>query len=60
MNQTFALVAVGIALLAACAVLTQQAARAIARARIRRQRRLLRLSSVVTGLPPVSPDDQIS
>jgi hypothetical protein len=60
MTQVSILIAVGIALLAACAVLTQHAVHMIARARVRRQRRLLVLSSVVTGLPTVSPDDQLS
>jgi hypothetical protein len=59
MTQTSALVVVGVVLLAACAAITQ-VARALARARIRKQRRLLRLSSVVTGLPPTAPDDQLS
>jgi hypothetical protein len=58
MTQISALVAVGIVLLVACAAITQ-AARVMARARIRRQRRVLRLSSVVTGLP-ASADDQLS
>ncbi|MGA2275237.1 MAG: hypothetical protein ABSH00_16915 [Bryobacteraceae bacterium] len=58
MTQTSALLAIGIVLLVACAAISQ-AARAAASARIRRQRRLLRLSSVVTGLP-VSPNDQPS
>jgi hypothetical protein len=46
-------------LLAACAMI-METARVMARARIRRQRRLVRLSSVVTGLQPVSPHDQLS
>ncbi|HEY1182771.1 MAG TPA: hypothetical protein VGE89_01220 [Bryobacteraceae bacterium] len=58
MTQTTALVVVGVVLLAACAAIAQTA-RAIARARIRRQRRSSRIASVVTGLP-ASPEDQIS
>jgi len=45
-------------LLAACAAIAQTV-RAFARARIKRQRRLSRLASVVIGLP-ASPNDQIS
>ena len=58
MTQTTALVVVGVVLLAACAAIAQTA-RAIARARIRRQRRSSRIASVVTGLP-ASPHDQLS
>ncbi|MGD0668334.1 MAG: hypothetical protein ABSB23_12295 [Bryobacteraceae bacterium] len=59
MTETLALLAIGIGLLAACAMI-METARVMARARIRRQRRLVRLSSVVTGLQPVSPHDQLS
>jgi len=55
MNQISALLVVAVVLLAGGAGIAE-AARAMARARIRRQQRLLRLSSVVTGLPPSSPD----
>jgi len=55
MSQTLALAMIGIALLAVCAI-AMQTTRAVARARIRRQERMLRLCSVVTG----SPDDQAS
>ena len=58
MTQTSSLVVVGLVLLAACAAIAQTV-RAFARARIKRQRRLSRLASVVIGLP-ASPDDQIS
>ncbi|MGO9012051.1 MAG: hypothetical protein ACLQPN_18285 [Bryobacteraceae bacterium] len=59
MTETLALLAIGIGLLAACAII-METARVMARARIRRRRRLLRLASVVTGLQPVSPHDQLS
>ncbi|HEY1218827.1 MAG: hypothetical protein ABSE42_01085 [Bryobacteraceae bacterium] len=59
MTQTSALAVIGIFLLAACATVIQTV-RVIARARIRRQRRLVRLSSVVTGMPAGSPNDQFS
>ncbi|MGB9457244.1 MAG: hypothetical protein WCB12_14450 [Bryobacteraceae bacterium] len=59
MTETSALLAIGIGLLVACAMI-METARVMARARIRRQRRLVRLSSVVTGLQPVSPHDQLS
>lgn len=58
MRQTFALLAIGAILLVAWAIVVQ-AARAIARARIRRRRRLLRLCSVVRGVPPASTDYQL-
>jgi len=59
MNQTWTLIAVVTALVAACAAVFQ-ATRAISRARIRRQQRLVRLSSVVTGEPAEAPDNQFS
>ncbi|MGB7758915.1 MAG: hypothetical protein WBL61_03745 [Bryobacteraceae bacterium] len=59
MTQTSALAVIGIVLLAVCATV-MQAARALARARIRRQQRMLRISSVVTGIQADSPRDQFS
>jgi len=59
MRQTFALLAIGMILLVAWAIIVQTA-RAMARARIRRRRRLLRLCSVVDGTPPASPDYELS
>jgi hypothetical protein len=54
MREAFALLAIGMILLVVW-VTVVQAARAIVRARARRQVRVLRLCSVVTGAP-ASPD----
>lgn len=54
MNQTSALAVIGILLLAGC-VGAMQAARSIARARIRRQLKMMRMCSVVAGSPENSP-----
>jgi hypothetical protein len=55
MNQTAALALIGIVLVVGC-VGTMQAARAIARARIRRQLKMMRMCSVVAGSPDDAPD----
>jgi len=56
MRETLTLLTVGLMLLAGAAAL--EISRAIARARVRRRRRLLRLCSVVTGLPQAPLGDQ--
>jgi hypothetical protein len=55
MSQTAALALIGIVLVAGC-VGAMQAARAVARARIRRQLKMMRMCSVVAGSPDEPPD----
>jgi hypothetical protein len=59
MTLTSELVVIGIAALAVCASV-MQAARVVARSRIKRQTRMQRISSVVTGSSPAAPNDQYS
>jgi hypothetical protein len=58
MRETIALLAAAAMLLAVA--IAVETSRAIARARLRRRRRLLRLCSVVAGLPEGSPENQLS
>jgi hypothetical protein len=55
MSQTSALAVIGIVLLAVCAAV-MQTSRAVARARTRRQLKMMRMCSVVAGSPNVAPD----
>jgi len=59
MHESLALLAIGMMLLAAWAIV-RQTSRAITQARIRRQRRMLRIYSVVTGAPDASLENQAS
>jgi DNA invertase Pin-like site-specific DNA recombinase len=59
MTQTSALIAAVPMLLGLSAAIAQ-AARAVTRARIRREQRLSRLASVVNGLPAESSEDQFA
>jgi uncharacterized lipoprotein YajG len=57
MNQASALALIGILLLAGCAAI-MQFARVIARARLRRRRKMMRMCSVVVGVPAEASNDQ--
>jgi len=57
MSQTSALAVIGIALLAICAAVVQ-AAHAIARGRIRRRGKMMRMCSVVSGSPADAPGSE--
>jgi hypothetical protein len=57
MNQASAMALIDIALLAGCWA-TVQFARVIARARMRRHEKMMRMCSVAVGLPAEAPNDQ--
>jgi len=59
MTQTSVLIA-AVPLLLGLSAAVVQAARAVSRARIRKQQRLSRLASVVTGVPTESSEDQLA